>query len=66
MPELQLKSHRFRQEREADWGRLERLLEGFARQLIKDDLIRWSIAIGSLVIWCAYFYLPRGARLGRR
>jgi uncharacterized membrane protein SpoIIM required for sporulation len=42
------------------------LLEGFARQLIKADLVRYAIAIGSLLIWCAYFYLPRRLPLGRR
>ena len=36
------------------------LLEGFARQLIQADLIRWSIAGASAVIWALYFYVPRG------
>ena len=40
------------------------LLEGFARQLIKDDLARYAIAIGSMLVWCAYFYAPRRSRLG--
>ena len=40
------------------------LLEGFARQLIKDDLARYAIAIGSMLLWCAYFYAPRRSRLG--
>ena len=35
------------------------LLEGFARQLITSDLIRYAIAISSLIIWTGYFYLPR-------
>ena len=35
------------------------LLEGFARQLIKDDLVRYAVAAATLVIWAAYFYLPR-------
>ena len=43
MAELQLKSHRFRQEREADWRRLERLLDklerGGPRGLADDDLL---------------------------
>ena len=42
------------------------LLEGFARQLIKNDWIRYAIALGSLSVWCAYFYLPRRQILGRR
>ena len=41
------------------------LLEGFARQLVTGDLARYAIAIGSFAIWCAYFYAPRGIRLGR-
>jgi len=35
------------------------LLEGFARQLIQNDLVRLSIAGGSAVAWGLYFYLPR-------
>ena len=35
------------------------LLEGFARQLIKDDLVRYAVAATTLVVWAAYFYLPR-------
>jgi uncharacterized membrane protein SpoIIM required for sporulation len=35
------------------------LLEGFARQLITNDLVRYAIAISTLVIWTGYFYLPR-------
>ena len=42
------------------------LLEGFARQLIKSDVIRYAIALGMLGLWCAYFYLPRRLALGRR
>ena len=37
------------------------LLEGFARQLIKDDVARWTIAVASLLTWLAYFYAPRAA-----
>lgn len=37
------------------------LLEGFARQLIRSDLIRLLIAGGSGVVWLSYFYLPRRA-----
>ena len=40
------------------------LLEGFARQLITTDWARYTIAISSLTIWLAYFYLPRPARAG--
>ena len=36
------------------------LLEGFGRQLINSDEIRYTIAISSLIFWCVYFYTPRG------
>jgi len=35
------------------------ILEGFGRQLIKDDLVRYAIAASSLFAWLAYFYWPR-------
>lgn len=35
------------------------MLEGFGRQLINSDVIRYSIGIGTGVMWMAYFYLPR-------
>ncbi|MEJ0066680.1 MAG: stage II sporulation protein M [Caulobacteraceae bacterium] len=35
------------------------LLEGFARQLIRDDIARYAIAFSTLIIWTGYFYLPR-------
>jgi uncharacterized membrane protein SpoIIM required for sporulation len=38
------------------------LLEGFARQLIRDDLARLSIAATSALAWGLYLYLPRRAR----
>jgi uncharacterized membrane protein SpoIIM required for sporulation len=38
------------------------LLEGFARQLVKDDLARYLIAFAVLAVWLAYFYLPRRGR----
>jgi len=38
------------------------LLEGFARQLIRDDIVRLSIAAASAVFWGLYLYLPRRAR----
>jgi uncharacterized membrane protein SpoIIM required for sporulation len=38
------------------------LLEGFARQLIQNDLVRLSIAGVSALGWGLYFYWPRRAR----
>ena len=38
------------------------LLEGFARQLITTDWIRYAIAATTLTLWLAYFYLPRPKR----
>jgi uncharacterized membrane protein SpoIIM required for sporulation len=35
------------------------VLEGVGRQLIRDDVVRWTIASASLCLWLAYFYLPR-------
>ena len=35
------------------------LLEGFARQLVRDDAARYAIGIAMLALWCAYYYLPR-------
>jgi len=35
------------------------LLEGFGRQLVKDDIMRYVIAAGMLCLWLGYFYLPR-------
>ena len=35
------------------------LLEGFARQLIQDDLARYAVAAISGAVWLAYFYRPR-------
>src|SRR6202012_5522361 len=47
MAELQLKSHRFRAEREADWRRLEGLLnrveKGGARKLNRDELVEMPV-----------------------
>jgi uncharacterized membrane protein SpoIIM required for sporulation len=47
MAELQLKSHRFRAEREADWRRLESLLSrverGGARRLNRDELVEMPV-----------------------
>ncbi len=38
------------------------LLEGFGRQLILHDALRWVIAGASLIAWTAYFYFWRRAR----
>jgi uncharacterized membrane protein SpoIIM required for sporulation len=38
------------------------MLEGFARQLINIDSVRYLIGYGLLAIWLAYYYLPRGGR----
>lgn len=38
---------------------LAALLEGFGRQLITSDLIRYTIAISTLILWMAYFFIPR-------
>lgn len=35
------------------------ILEGFGRQLINSDILRYVIAGSILMLWCAYFYLPR-------
>lgn len=35
------------------------LLEGFGRQLITNDLVRYGIGLGTLSIWLLYFYGPR-------
>lgn len=47
MAELQLKSHRFRAERETDWRRLETLLarveKGGARRLNRDELVEMPV-----------------------
>ena len=34
------------------------LLEGFGRQLIKQDLVRYAIGGGMLIFWLAFLYLP--------
>ena len=41
------------------------LLEGFARQLITLDWLRYTIAGTTLLLWCAYFYLGGAAREAR-
>jgi hypothetical protein len=34
------------------------LLEGFGRQLIKDDIVRYAMGGGMLLLWTAFYYLP--------
>ena len=38
------------------------LLEGVGRQLIRADWARWTIAVGTAMLWAAYLYLPRRRR----
>ena len=35
------------------------LLEGFGRQMINSDIMRYVIASGTAVFWLLYFYMPR-------
>lgn len=35
------------------------LLEGFARQLVNSDVVRYTVSAAMLTMWMAYFYLPR-------
>jgi len=37
------------------------ILEGFGRQLINSDIIRYAVAGSTLVFWLVYFYAPRKA-----
>lgn len=39
------------------------VLEGFGRQLITSDTVRYAIAAGSAVLWGLYFYAPRPDRV---
>ena len=39
------------------------LLEGFGRQLITNDFVRYGIGLGTLMIWLVYFYGPRRVEL---
>jgi hypothetical protein len=39
------------------------LLEGFGRQLITSDVLRYGIGIGTGVVWFAYFYGPRRVKV---
>jgi uncharacterized membrane protein SpoIIM required for sporulation len=40
------------------------LLEGIGRQVILNDYTRYGIGILMIVLWLAYFYLPRRAADG--
>ena len=40
------------------------LLEGFGRQLITRDLLRYAIGAAVLVAWLLFYYAPRRPRLG--
>ena len=40
------------------------LLEGFGRQLITVDMLRYVVGLSMLALWLAYFYLPRPAANG--
>ena len=35
------------------------LLEGFGRQLVTNDVVRYAIGLIMLALWLTYFYLPR-------
>ncbi len=35
------------------------LLEGFGRQLVSNDYVRYAIGLTTFCLWLAYFYLPR-------
>jgi uncharacterized membrane protein SpoIIM required for sporulation len=35
------------------------ILEGFGRQLVQADYVRYAIAVAMLLAWLAYFYWPR-------
>jgi len=35
------------------------LLEGYGRQLITNDLIRYAVGFTTLGLWLTYFYMPR-------
>lgn len=39
------------------------LLEGFGRQMINSDVVRYGVAAGTLVLWSLYFYVPRREHL---
>jgi uncharacterized membrane protein SpoIIM required for sporulation len=35
------------------------LLEGFARQLVTNDIARYAVGLSMLGLWLAFFYWPR-------
>ena len=35
------------------------LIEGYGRQLISSDLVRYAFGLATLALWLAYFYAPR-------
>lgn len=35
------------------------ILEGFGRQMITNDFIRYGIGFTTFTLWCLYFYMPR-------
>jgi uncharacterized membrane protein SpoIIM required for sporulation len=41
------------------------LLEGIGRQLIRNDAARYAIGATMLILWLAYFYLPRRSGASR-
>jgi len=41
---------------------LAALLEGFARQIVTSEVLRYAVGGSMLVLWCAYFYRPAGRR----
>ena len=40
------------------------LLEGFGRQLIRDDMARYAIGCGMLLLWLVFYYTPPRAARG--
>ena len=38
------------------------ILEGFGRQLITSDILRYAIAATSLIVWLSYFFAPKRSR----
>ena len=38
------------------------LLEGFGRQLVTNDFVRYCVGLGTLAIWMTYFYAPRRSK----
>jgi len=41
---------------------LAALLEGFGRQIITSDAIRYTIAVSTFILWMLYFFAPRERR----